>query len=57
MFFAKLLADLILIVHFSIVSFAVLGQLAIVIGWPLRWQGVRAAFGDRVFAGDPFAFA
>jgi hypothetical protein len=35
------LADIVTLVHFSIAAFIVLGQLLILIGWPLRWEWVR----------------
>ncbi|MHC4513808.1 MAG: DUF2784 domain-containing protein [Planctomycetota bacterium] len=36
-----LLADLIVAVHLGIVLFVLVGQLLILIGWPLRWRFVR----------------
>lgn len=38
---AEWLADFILVIHFAIVSFAVLGQLAIMIGYLMRWEWIR----------------
>lgn len=38
---AALLADIILVVHFSIVAFIVIGELLILVGWWRRWQWVR----------------
>jgi len=42
MFWAGLLADLIVLIHASYVSFVVLGLLAILIGLVLRWGWVRS---------------
>src|SRR5436309_1713642 len=39
--FYEILADLLFAVHFGYVSFVVLGQLAILIGWALRWLWIR----------------
>ena len=36
-----ILADAIVAVHFAYVAFVVLGQLAILIGWPLGWGWIR----------------
>lgn len=36
-----LLADVVVCVHFSVVAFLLGGQLAILAGWPLRWDWVR----------------
>ena len=36
-----LLADLIVAVHLGIVLFVLIGQLLILVGWPLRWRFVR----------------
>ncbi len=38
---AAFLADLIVLVHFLIVSFCVLGELAILLGAALRWKWIR----------------
>jgi hypothetical protein len=37
----SLLADVIVAVHFGYVAFVILGQLAIMIGWPLGWKWIR----------------
>jgi hypothetical protein len=39
--FLRFLADLILVVHFGIVLYIVVGQAAICIGWLARWRCVR----------------
>lgn len=39
--FYRILADIILVVHIGYVSYAVFGQLAILIGWPLGWRWIR----------------
>ena len=39
--FYRILADIILVVHIGYVSYVVFGQLAILIGWPLRWKWIR----------------
>lgn len=35
------LADMIVVLHLGYVSYVILGQLAILIGWPLGWQWIR----------------
>ena len=35
------LADLIVVVHLAIVRFVILGQVAVLVGWPLGWSFVR----------------
>jgi hypothetical protein len=35
------LADMIVVVHLAYVSYVILGQFAILVGWPLRWQWIR----------------
>ena len=35
------LAELVSIIHFAIIAFVVLGQVAILIGWGLRWRWIR----------------
>jgi hypothetical protein len=37
----SLLADALTFIHFLYVSFVVVGQLAIMIGWVLRWKWIR----------------
>jgi hypothetical protein len=39
--FYALCADALVAVHFGYVSYVIFGQLAIVIGWPLRWRWIR----------------
>ncbi|HEV3164197.1 MAG TPA: DUF2784 domain-containing protein [Isosphaeraceae bacterium] len=41
MLFYRLLADLIVVIHFSYVAFVVFGMLAILLGLALRWRWVR----------------
>lgn len=35
------LADVVVAVHVAFVGYVVVGELAILIGWPLRWQWIR----------------
>lgn len=37
----RLLADLVVLVHFAYVAFAILGLLAVLLGWALKWGWVR----------------
>jgi len=39
--FYRVLADIVVVVHASYVSFVILGQLAILLGWLRRWGWVR----------------
>ena len=36
-----MLADLIVVVHLGIVLFAIIGQVVILVGWPLGWRFIR----------------
>lgn len=36
-----MLADFIVAIHLAYVSYVVLGQLAILVGWPLHWRWIR----------------
>jgi len=38
---ALLLADAIVVLHFAVVLYVILGELLILLGWPLRWGWVR----------------
>jgi hypothetical protein len=35
------LADLLVVVHLTIVLFVIVGQMLVLVGWPLRWSWVR----------------
>jgi hypothetical protein len=37
----EILADFLVLIHFAYVAYVVLGQLVILIGWPLRWRWIR----------------
>lgn len=39
--FYRLLADLVVIVHFAYVAFVLFGLLAILLGWVMKWEWVR----------------
>jgi hypothetical protein len=39
--FYRLLADLTVVVHFAYVMFVILGLMAILLGWALKWNWVR----------------
>jgi Protein of Unknown function (DUF2784) len=36
-----ILADLVAVLHFAYICYVVFGQLAILVGWPLRWRWIR----------------
>jgi hypothetical protein len=38
---ASILADVVVFIHLCYMGYVVLGQLVIMIGWPLRWQWIR----------------
>lgn len=39
--FYEILADIIVVIHVAYLAYVVLGQLAILAGWPLGWQWIR----------------
>jgi hypothetical protein len=39
--FYELLADFLVTIHLAYMAYVVFGQLAILIGWPLRWRWIR----------------
>jgi hypothetical protein len=41
MFFVRLLADIIVVIHFAYIAFVVVGQLGIMVGYLAGWQWIR----------------